>query len=318
MHRAKMGYSIGALQETYEVKISFFVTSFCKDLKVPLLSNSRLGIDMSDKISADHPGGIRAVLSADNEPNGKVWDGIHLITNSKKDVQIKFLPASGFLNTLGLPEGEMLSDKALFKKDDRNGHLIGYRKIIGNLCKGEKATLQISFKNTGKTITKNVGFRVELSNGLSLVPGTTRLYNQSHPNGTPLKDCLHKNGALTGTYYPDSHAYILYTVEANSEFNGQELLSNAYLFYDEKGFASATTYLNKSNKNVIETNKRIQYDNGEIYVGEVKNGLPHGKGVLTTKGGLKYEGMFVNGKKNGRFLCKDKAGSRFENYEMGE
>ena len=61
---------------------------------------------MSDKISADHPGGIRAVLSADNEPNGKVWDGIHLITNSKKDVQIRFLPASGFLNTLGLPEGE--------------------------------------------------------------------------------------------------------------------------------------------------------------------------------------------------------------------
>ena len=285
---------------------------------------------MSDKISADHPGGIRAVLSADNEPNGKVWDGIHLITNSKKDVQIRFLPASGFLNTLGLPEGEMLSDKALFKKDGHNGHLIGYRKIIGNtafglehsgcvtykftallpnvqlqqhiiennkliteknLCKGEKATLQISFKNTGKTITKNVGFRVELSNGLSLVPGTTKLYNQSHPNGTPLKDCLHKNGALTGTYYPDSHAYILYTVEANSEFNGQELLSNTYLFYDEKGFASATTYLNKSDKNVIETNKRIQYDNGEIYVGEVKNG---------------------------RFLCKDKAGSRFENYEMGE
>ena len=35
--------------KTYEVKISFYVSSFCKDLKVSLLSNSRIGVDMSDK-----------------------------------------------------------------------------------------------------------------------------------------------------------------------------------------------------------------------------------------------------------------------------
>ena len=238
--------------ETYEVSISFFVSSFCKNLRTPLLTNSRIGVDMSEKISADNPGGIRVVLSADNEPNEKMWDGIQFTTNSKKDVQIKFLPASAFLKTLGLPNGEMLSDKALFKKDGYRGHLIGYKKLIGNtafglghsgcityrftalqpkvtlrqdiiednklipeknLHKGERATLQITFNNVGKTIIRNTGFRVELSKGLSLVPGTTRLYSNLYTDGLQLKDCLHTNGALTGAYHPGTYAKIIYTVE---------------------------------------------------------------------------------------------------------
>ena len=36
-----------------------------------------------------------------------------------------------------------------------------------------------------------------------------------------------------------------------------------------------------------------------IYAGEVKNDLFHGKGIFSGKNGWKYEGEFVNGKKDG-------------------
>ena len=38
---------------------------------------------------------------------------------------------------------------------------------------------------------------------------------------------------------------------------------------------------------------------GDSYDGETKNNIPHGKGILTSENGDKYEGYFVRGEKNG-------------------
>jgi len=44
--------------------------------------------------------------------------------------------------------------------------------------------------------------------------------------------------------------------------------------------------------------EKINYEGG-IYVGRLKNGLPHGKGILTYAYGDEYQGQWANGKRNG-------------------
>ena len=39
----------------------------------------------------------------------------------------------------------------------------------------------------------------------------------------------------------------------------------------------------------------INYDNGDKYVGEVRNGKPHGQGIFSFRGGQKYFGEFKDG-----------------------
>ena len=58
--------------------------------------------------------------------------------------------------------------------------------------------------------------------------------------------------------------------------------------------------------------KTITYDDGRVYVGEVKAGedgqdIPNGKGVMTWPKGDKYEGDWVDGKREGK--------GRFVSYE---
>ena len=60
---------------------------------------------------------------------------------------------------------------------------------------------------------------------------------------------------------------------------------------------------------------KIVYENGEYYVGEFKNGLKHGKGILYYKNGnIKYEGYFIDDKKegNGKYIYES------GNYYIGE
>lgn len=44
---------------------------------------------------------------------------------------------------------------------------------------------------------------------------------------------------------------------------------------------------------------RFIYDNGDKYIGEFKNSVPHGRGAYYNKDGSMYKGPFVNGKRQG-------------------
>ena len=60
--------------------------------------------------------------------------------------------------------------------------------------------------------------------------------------------------------------------------------------------------------------KKIIYENGEYYIGEILNGLKHGKGILYYNNGtIKYDGNFVNGKLEGDELYIDESGK----YDIG-
>jgi len=51
---------------------------------------------------------------------------------------------------------------------------------------------------------------------------------------------------------------------------------------------------------VVEEPVRIVSPNGEVYVGEIVSGKPHGQGTLTFPDGSKYVGEWKNGKHHGQ------------------
>jgi hypothetical protein len=55
----------------------------------------------------------------------------------------------------------------------------------------------------------------------------------------------------------------------------------------------------------------------EKYVGEFKNGLQDGKGILTYENGYKYEGSFKKGLRHGYGAVKDPVGNIFIDSLMG-
>jgi len=56
----------------------------------------------------------------------------------------------------------------------------------------------------------------------------------------------------------------------------------------------------------------VDLNNGNNYVGQIKDGLMHGKGVITYESGIKYQGEFTNGKRHGEGTIIQLNGNRFE------
>ena len=68
---------------------------------------------------------------------------------------------------------------------------------------------------------------------------------------------------------------------------------------------------------VVDEPVRIVSPNGDVYVGEVMSGEPHGQGTLTLSSGNKYEGEFKDGIPwNGTLFVKN--GNIFGKFVNGE
>ena len=80
------------------------------------------------------------------------------------------------------------------------------------------------------------------------------------------------------------------------------LISFLFKYLDNKN-------LNNISGKVVEKKiDKLIDPNGDIYIGEVLNGLKHGKGkIYNINGSIKYEGDFVNGKREGygKFIWED-------------
>ena len=58
--------------------------------------------------------------------------------------------------------------------------------------------------------------------------------------------------------------------------------------------------------------KELQLDDGSKYIGQVKNGVPEGKGIRYVYDGNKYVGDFKNGKMEGKGIYYWTDGDRYE------
>ena len=56
----------------------------------------------------------------------------------------------------------------------------------------------------------------------------------------------------------------------------------------------------------------VDLSNGDNYVGQIKDGLMHGKGLITYKSGIKYQGEFINGKRHGEGTITQLNGNHYE------
>ena len=84
---------------------------------------------------------------------------------------------------------------------------------------GETLDFKMHFKNTGTTILKDVVVYDLLGEGLEFVPGTTKIYTPSHPEGTLQTDALFKNGFNIGDYKGGMDATITYKVKVLDDEN---------------------------------------------------------------------------------------------------
>ena len=69
------------------------------------------------------------------------------------------------------------------------------------------------------------------------------------------------------------------------------------------------------------TNRKLENDDvyNSKYVGEIFNGVPHGRGILTTSNGQEYDGEWKNGKEDGKGTFTYLNGDRFEGiYKNGK
>ena len=69
---------------------------------------------------------------------------------------------------------------------------------------------------------------------------------------------------------------------------------------------------NKMSNNELDSSRTLTYENGDKYVGELKNGLKNGKGIYYYVNGNRYEGDWKDDKKEGKGIFYFVNGDRFE------
>lgn len=79
---------------------------------------------------------------------------------------------------------------------------------------GDTMVYMITYQNIGNSEEDNVVIRDNMPPGMSLVPGTTKLYNQSNPNGVLINsDNIASGGIVIGNYNPGGGGYVTFEMK---------------------------------------------------------------------------------------------------------
>ena len=98
---------------------------------------------------------------------------------------------------------------------------------------GDVVTFKVEFKNLGTKDLTNVGFHDVFPAGLTLVPDTTIIYNNAHPEGEKLSDLIATNGYNTGLYGEGATATLIYKAEVNKNATcGSKLTNKIFVNHD--------------------------------------------------------------------------------------
>lgn len=205
----------------------------------------RVTAQMPSVVKPGERGKISGKVSASNANPTTVWDEAYV--TSDRDVAMRYIPGSAKVTSNGAVNGQVLPD-ALFNTgtlvgyDSLNGVLPGCAEYSGYViykfkvdapdlevqkqvspagkkqwqenytaAPGAKVDYKISYRNTGTSTQNDVNIRDTLPTGMVYLPGSTKLYNASNPNGMGLGDDIVANGINIGNYTANGNAVVTYS-----------------------------------------------------------------------------------------------------------
>ena len=205
------------------------------------------------KINSSSKGKVSATISSTSASPASVWDEAYFTTDSKTDIELKYVNASAKYYNQGKLNGSLLGTQ-LFSSE---GLYIGYNKFNGIIpgCSeysghiiyqvraeqasssvsktasldginffsnvtakpGDTVTYKITFKNSGSKDLTNVTFRDKLPTGVTLVPGSVSLYDTGTKKTRALSDAVVANGINTGLFGVGVTGTLTYKVKVNND-----------------------------------------------------------------------------------------------------
>ena len=208
-----------------------------------------------------------------SEPNnaktGTVWDEAY-VTTKTDGVVLRYKTGSAVIHNGGATNGSVLPT-ALFTKE---GTPIGFNKLTGTLpgCAeysghitytliaektdisfdkqvsldgenwsqnvtaepGEYVTYKVTFKNTGNTKLTNVIFQDSHDEGLSLRPGSVKVFDVNNVDGKEINDILDISGYNVGDVAPGALVQVIYQAKVSDDVKtcGRTLKNTITVKYD--------------------------------------------------------------------------------------
>ena len=228
------------------------------------------------EISKDQRGQITGWVSANNATPASVWDEAYLNTNYDK-VTLHFKTGSAVIHNDWNSNGTVLPT-TLFEE---SGTFLGYNTLDGivpgcaefsgyitytivadeidatlektvsldgehffetvDAKPGDTVTYKVEFKNTGNKRLTNVTFKDVLPEGLTLVSGTTTLYNTTHPDGEKMTDLIASNGYNLGLYGPNTYATMTYQAKVDENTSCAALVNKITVSHDDGEMSDGAT-----------------------------------------------------------------------------
>ena len=247
----------------------------------------RITTNFDSTLNASKKATVTAFINATDAIPARIWDEAYLTTDSTSNVVLHYVNASAVIHNGGKTNGTILSTDLFGDDTKGDGQYIGVNVMDGRLpgCAeysgyityrlraeqigakvsktvsldgqtfyesvtakpGDTTTYRVEFLNSGTVDLTNVGFHDVLPAGVTLVPGTTKLYNSSHPEGLTMKDIIGQNGFNTGLYGGKANATLIYQVKLNSDIvaNGvcgtNSFVNKIYVTYDQGEIADTST-----------------------------------------------------------------------------
>ena len=204
------------------------------------------------KISSSNKGTVSATISSSNASPKSVWDEAYFTTDSKADVELKYVSGSAKIYNQGKLNGTVLSTELFTTGDyigfntlsgilpgciEYSGHIV-YRvraeQASSTVAKsasldgknffsdvtakpGDIVTYKITFKNNGSKDLTNVTFRDQLPTGVSLVSGSVTLHNTATNKTISLPDAIATNGVNVGLFGQGVTGTLTYKVKVSDD-----------------------------------------------------------------------------------------------------
>ena len=213
---------------------------------------TRIRSSFPAKVNSSAKGKVSATISSTTTSPAKVWDEAYFTTDSKKDIQMRVVGRimiynQGKLNGTGLGEQIFTADGVYIGYNKLNGVIPGCSEYSGHIIyelraeqasstisksvsldgknffsnvtakPGDTVTYKITFKNNGTRDLNAVTFRDTLPDGVTLVSGSVKLYDNGTKKTRSLSDALVKNGVNTGLFGEGVTGTITYKAKVDGD-----------------------------------------------------------------------------------------------------